>query len=59
MLLLHLRYTEFLFTGEDWKAVAMARSDEIGLLQGVETGMDEPLTRQYAAQMIYNASNID
>ena len=59
MLLLELRYTEYLFTGEDWKAVAMAKADETGLLQGVECGVDAPLTRQYAAQMIYNAHNAE
>ena len=41
-------------TGAQWKANTMKLADQDGLLKGVEAGIDAPLSRQYAAQMIYN-----
>ena len=57
MLLIYKQYSEMYLTGPQWKANAMKSADEEGLLKGVESGIDDGLPRQYAAQMIYNALN--
>ena len=35
----------------------MEKAENIGLLNGVAVGQDDPLPRQYAAQMVYTARN--
>ena len=55
MLLLELRYSPQVLTGREWKQTVLEKADNIGLLNGVEVGPDDPLPRQYAAQMVYTA----
>ncbi len=55
MLLLELRYDPRVLTGLEWKQTVLEKADNIGLLNGVEVGPDDPLPRQYAAQMVYTA----
>ena len=55
MLLLELRYDPRVFTGREWKQTVMEKAEDVGLLNGVAVGTDDPLPRQYAAQMVYTA----
>lgn len=40
-------------TGESWKTATLAAADKIGLLEGIETGKDEAITRDEAALVLY------
>ena len=55
MLLLELRYSPQVLAGREWKQTVLEKADNIGLLNGVAVGTDDPLPRQYAAQMVYTA----
>lgn len=55
MLLLELRYSPQVLAGREWKQTVLEKADNIGLLNGVEVGPNDPLPRQYAAQMAYTA----
>ena len=57
MLLLELRYSPQFLAGLEWKDTVMEKAENIGLLNGVAVGQDDPLPRQYAAQMVYTARN--
>ena len=57
MLLLELRYSPQFLAGREWKDTVMEKAENIGLLNGVAVGQDDPLPRQYAAQMVYTARN--
>lgn len=41
-------------TGPQWKANTMKYANQMFLLRDVKNGIDDPLPRQYAAQMIFN-----
>ena len=61
MLLVTLGYdaTKAGLTGANWASKTNALADENGLLEDVNTSLAAALPRQYAAQIIYNALDMD